>query len=227
MFLVLNDSVNDIDIDTDADNTITHNDINHKLFTYTVSNPPYQMDTGGKRHQIYPNFWVNSWLLSHKSVMIFPIGWQKSTGRASGSSLHKTIREDKSLIEVDNYYEDLKKNKIMLFPGIGTSGVNIISRDDNVNTDTVVFKEYGNIIDPNKDMTVVKYWNDTTDKIFKKLESFMADNNIPACDQLITGWNPNGIPGTVFNPINKRKEYVIDHNGNGYTPIINKIPNQG
>ena len=200
-----NDSVNVVDIDNEND-TITHNDTDNKLFTYTVSNPPYQMDTGGKRHQIYPNFWVNSWLLSHKSVMIFPIGWQKSTGRASGSSLHKTIREDKSLVEVDNYYEDLKKNKIMLFPGIGTSGVNIISRDDSVNSDTVVFKEYGDIVDTDKDMTVVKYWSDTTDKIFKKLESFMADNNIPACDQLITGWNPYGSNG-YYSTDKKRKEF--------------------
>lgn len=204
------DGVNDVDIDTDNTDTTTHNDTDTKLFTYTVSNPPYQMDTGGKRHQIYPNFWVNSWLLSHKSVMIFPIGWQKSTGRASGSALHKTIREDKSLVEVDNYYEDLKKNKIMLFPGIGTSGVNIISRDDNVNTDTVVFKEYGDIVDTYKDMSVVKYWSDATDKIFKKLESFMADNNIPACDQLITSRNPYGVVG-YYSTDKKRKEFNFVH----------------
>ena len=223
-----NNSVNVIDINTDTDDTITHstdtNNTDNKLFTYTVSNPPYQIDTGGKRHQIYPIFLVNSWLLSHKSVMIFPIGWQKSTGRASGSSLHKTIREDKSLIEVDNYYEDLKKNKIMLFSGIGTSGVNIILRDDSFNTDTVVFKEYGDTIEPNKDMSVVKYWSDATDKIFKKLESFMADNNISGMNNKVTGrgnagaytadnasWTDNSRPFAQYftDYFDKNKTYKI------------------
>lgn len=222
-----------------APDTTINNETNNVecLFDYCISNPPYQFQIGGKRHQVYGNFWLSTWAYAKSSVMIFPIGWQKSTGRASGSSTHKDIRADKSLISVDNYYEDGKNGKPVIFPGVGTSGVNIVVRDNKVNSDTVDFQEYGETVDANKDMNVIKYWSDDTDKIFKKLESFMSSaparneggdkTNINGMDTLITGRNPFGLPGTVFNPINKRSPDIKNTAEKGLIAIVNKKPNQG
>lgn len=88
------------------------------MFDYCVGNPPYQAQSGGKRHQVYSQFWVYSWDFATSSIMVFPIGWQKSSGRASGSSLHKGMREDKKLVSVDNYYEDKKKSPVILLSAV-------------------------------------------------------------------------------------------------------------
>lgn len=76
--------------------------------------------------------------------MIFPKGWQTSTGRASGSTKHYLIREDKHIISVDNYYEDIHKNPLILFTTASTGGVNIVNWDqDYDNKGSVDFYEYG------------------------------------------------------------------------------------
>ena len=158
-------------------------------FTAVVSNPPYQIDTGGKRHQVYPTFYMVSRVIANHLSMIFPLGWQTSTGRASGSSLHKDIRSDKGIISVDNYYEKPKESPIVLFQSAGTGGVNIIHRSTGYdNNGKVKFFEYGEYIE-DRDLVNVKYWSDETDVIFKKLETWIQNAGI---DSMFSHVAPRG-----------------------------------
>lgn len=216
-----NDSVNDIDIDTDNTDTTTHN----KLFTYTVSNPPYQDSSNKNSFQIYDKFWLFSAEYSIVSVMIFPIGWQKSTGRGTGSANHVKIRKDKNIESVDNYYENTKINDILLFPTVGTGGVNIIVRNDNKLNDNTIFKEYGIIKDNNRDMSVITYWSDKTNIIFNKLQKFAKQNNIRFMNEKVSS------RGTYHKDTNihgnlKNKNDISDTYKDGYLKCYGSLNGQ-
>lgn len=88
-----NNSVNDVDIDTDADNDDTN--VNNKLFTYTVSNPPYQMDSSKGKNStgtrtsidIFPDFHKCAVKYSDHVIMIYPATWQKNINKGHGKWL--------------------------------------------------------------------------------------------------------------------------------------------
>lgn len=84
-----NDSVNDVDIDTEKEDTTI------KLFDYTVSNPPYQIDSSkGKKStgtrtsiDIFPDFHKYAVKYSDQVVMIYPATWQKNINKGHGKWL--------------------------------------------------------------------------------------------------------------------------------------------
>jgi 23S rRNA G2445 N2-methylase RlmL len=98
----------------------------HK-FDFCISNPPYQIATGGKNHNIYDKFYFVGAALCKQMSMIFLMGWQTSSGRASGSSEHYLIREDKHIKSLYNYLENGKDGHPVLFKTASTGGVNIIN----------------------------------------------------------------------------------------------------
>jgi hypothetical protein len=65
------------------------------------------------------------------------------------------MRENKHIISIDNYYEDPKKNKFILFKSASTGGVNIINYDNSYNNEGYVqLLEYGQIKDKQYDLKV-------------------------------------------------------------------------
>ena len=139
-------------------------------------------------------------------TMIFPLGWQKSSGKASGSSQHYKIREDRHIISVDNYYENIKTNKYILFKTANTGGVNIIKWDESYdNHGCVNLLEYGKLKEENHDLKNIMShkFSSKDNSIFEKIKN----NFFVFMDQIITGWNPCGILTYFTNP--NRKQYKL------------------
>lgn len=142
------DSVNDVDIDTDTDDTATHNDTDTKLFTYTVSNPPYQIinrekinGVGGVSN-IFQEFQINSQYYSHNVIMIYPGGrWLRRSGRGLKKFGYNLIN-DKHLYSVDFIPGD-KSKTIFSSVNIG-DGLSIVVWKSNYSSDNLLFN--GNII---------------------------------------------------------------------------------
>lgn len=153
-------------------------------FTAVVSNPPYQVATGGKNHQIYADFYIVGREITQYLSMIFPLGWQTSTGRASGSSEHKNIREDRAIVSVDNYYEN-RSSPVLLFPSAGTGGVNIVFCNDERINDKSKFYEYGVFVEE-KDLSKVKYWDENSQEIFNKIVIWINKNACKSADKIIS-----------------------------------------
>ena len=178
-------------------------------FTYCISNPPYQMATGGKSHQIYPEFWLIATKISKNISMIFPIGWQTSSGRASGSALHSKIREDTRIISVDNYYENKKVHPLILFETASTGGVNIVNWNYQHNNKGIVkFYEYGELVDRKWDLQKQKKLDKyigrvvyidrdkITQQIFSKLHKYYSS----FMNEIVSGRNPCGLQTFYANP---------------------------
>lgn len=185
-------------------------------FTLTAGNPPYQVNVGGRRHQVYADFYLASKYVSGLVSLIFPLGWQTSTGRGSGSSEHTKIRSDRSLVSVDNYYES-QDSPTILFPSAGTGGVNIVLRNNKYFSDKVKYFEYGELKDLEKNLTAVSYWSEQTDSIFKRIKTWMDSEHIAALSQTVTGRNPFGIPSPLVNPDHADFHHVSN------TPIENGL----
>lgn len=176
-------------------------------FDYVISNPPYQDSTNRNSRQIYDTFYLSAGEISHQVVMIFPLGWQKSSGRGTGSAKHPAMRADRRIVSVDNYYEDKDVDPRILFPGVGTGGVSIVSwRDDHDNGGKVDYREYGESVSQ-KDLTDTRYWSDRTDEIFTKLDTWRATKGIPDMKPKIPGRTPFGIRTYMTNP--NRAEYAF------------------
>lgn len=186
-------------------------------FSAVVGNPPYQIQAGGKNHQVYADFYLVSCEVGTVLSMVFPLGWQTSTGRASGSVNHHFIREDKSLQRVDNYYEDPKVSPIILFPGTGTGGVSVVLRDaDKDASPTADYYEYGELVEKDRDFTKVSYWSDETDVIFQKLVEWMKNHQVSGMNEAITGWNPFGVVGFMTtDPQRPVHDSILDTPGDG------------
>lgn len=167
---------------------------NEDRFAAVVSNPPYHIDLGGKSHQIYADFYMISRNLCRFMSMIFPLGWQTSTGKASGSASHPRMRSDSSLVSVDNYYETTE-SPTHVFPGIGTGGVSIIWRDaDSDNKGLVDFKEYGCLVEK-RNLEKIEYWGIRTNEIFSKISNWMDNLKLKSMVETVSGRNPHGILG--------------------------------
>lgn len=177
-------------------------------FTLTAGNPPYQEATGQKTQDIYPSFYIVSRQMSEFVSMVFKLGWQKSSGKASGSSLHKVVRDDKSIVSVDNYYE-FKDSPVTLFAGAGTGGVNILLSDKKVDRTNIDFYEYGQYISQ-KNLNVIQHWSSDTDEIFKKSLLWMKLNNTKSMADLLPGRNPYGLMANVTTDPS-RPEYKMMH----------------
>lgn len=186
-------------------------------FDYTISNPPYQIQTGGKTHQIYDRFYLIGAGISHKLAMIFPRGWQTSSGKASGSSQHIKLRADSSIVLVDNYYEE-NNSPIKLFPTAGTGGVNIIVRDDTKHSELVKYYEYGQFTDERSLMDYQKY-SGYTKNIFDKLKGWMEANSVSSTKEKISGWNPFGVLTYYLDPRRPEWEQVSTTQQEGYIPV--------
>lgn len=123
-----NNSVNDIDIDTNNDNTITHN----KLFTYTVSNPPYQMDNSNTSStQIYPHFIDCAELYSYKTIFITPGRFLFNAGKTSKEWNHKKLNDPHFVVY------DYFNNGQELFPSVKIGGGVAITGIDYNNTNPI------------------------------------------------------------------------------------------
>ena len=207
-----NNSVNDVDIDNDADND--DNNVNNKLFTYTVSNPPYQDSSNRNSIQIYDKFWLYAAECSSLSIMIFPIGWQNSSGRGTGSAKHPLMRSDKRIKIVDNYYEDQKESNIILFPTVSTGGVNIVLLDNDYdNNGKVKYYEYG-VYKKEKDLTDQKFWSLRTDNIFNKVDSYIKDNGIKTIRDIMPGRTPYGVRTFMVKKDRPESKYFSDIDNN-------------
>lgn len=146
-------------------------------FSAVVSNPPYQLTGETNSIQVYPRFYEIGSKITRLLCMIFPKGWQTSTGGTSASILHKEMRADRSLCYVDNYNEN-KDSLVTLFPGIGTGGVSIVMRDrDGKSTETVEFREYGVFVD-NRDLTRLELWSSKTQSIFDKVQEWSNAHSV-------------------------------------------------
>ena len=196
---------------------------NDDKFSAVLSNPPYHVDTGGKRHQVYAEFYITGRIVSEKLSMIFPLGWQTSTGRASGSALHPQIRGDKNLVLIDNYYED-KTSPIRVFPEAGTGGVSIVYVDELLRqSSTVKFHEYGKLIDEDRDMNIVKYWSEKTQEIFNKVEKWMTENDLISLEKGVSPWGTHLPSSRIFGE-KEYQDYVSLEEKPGYIKCYGSIP---
>lgn len=164
-----------------------------ELFDVAVSNPPYQQTVGGKRHQVYPEFFFQGFFISENMSMVFPFGWQKSTGRASGSVLHPHMRSLRELVSVDNYLENAASSPVMLFPTVLTRGVSIVhTSKSHDNQGSAAFFEHGDFVEY-RDMTNVQYWSARTDIIFQNIAAWMQAQGITSNVSKVSSWNPFGV----------------------------------
>lgn len=150
-------------------------------FTTLIGNPPYQMLAGGKRHQVYSAFYEELKNIAEHTTMIFPSGWQWSLGSASGSVDHPAMRDDQHIISVDNYAED-EESPVQVFDTVGTGGVSIVHRNADYRNDGLVeYSEYG-IPQGSRDLTVVRYWGQRTQKIFDRLAVWRVTHDVRTMD---------------------------------------------
>ena len=177
-------------------------------FTAVVSNPPYQIELGGKSHQIYADFYLISKIVGDYLSMIFPIGWQRSTGKASGSSEHLNMRKDCGIVSVRNYFENSLTNPLILFPGAATGGVNIVLRDFKKKELGVKYFEYSDLIEESKDLSNVKYWSDMTGEIFDRMQNWISSRKISSMESKLTTGRTFGLRTFVTNEERPEREYV-------------------
>lgn len=138
-----NDSVNDVDIDTNTNNT-THNDTNHKLFTYTVSNPPYQMDASNEfnnaANNIFHRFYESGIILSDETIMIFPGGrWMQRAAKSRQASnvIYPTVKT------IDWYPNSSEKGINKVFDSVDIpDGVCIVTGSDYNKKDFIELNGY-------------------------------------------------------------------------------------
>lgn len=183
---------------------------NHK-FDFIISNPPYQIAAGNRNHQIYADFWLLSLEMARNVCMIFPLGWQKSSGHASGSSRHYLLRNDKHIISVENFTED-NKTSVRLFPTASTGGVNIVLWNETYNNNGYVdFCVNGEKMQK-KDLTDIQDYSEQTKIIFNKLEEYINSNSTNLSEkkanmeQIISGRNPCGLETSILDPNRKPNE---------------------
>lgn len=155
--------------------------------------------------------------------MIFPKGWQTSSGRASGSAKHKLMRKDPHIVSVDNYYENSKINPLILFTTANTGGVNIVlwnyKHDNKGKVDFYeygVFKEKRDLLNWNKnkiDLTIIKKVASISKKFMDKI--ITGRNYYGINSFLTTDANREGFDKISTEPIpNSIKFYGIDQNKN-------------
>lgn len=179
-------------------------------FTLTMSNPPYQITVGGRNHQVYPGFYTIAQAVSESVSMVFPLGWQTSSGRGSGSVLHESMRKDDQLVSVDNYYEINGTSPVMLFRGTGTGGVSVVYWERNHNNNGLAdFYEYSEFVEQ-RDMTDVRHWDDAEQDIFDRISGWRAEHNVPDMKPSVAGWNPFGFAG-YHTTDSKRGTYTHIH----------------
>lgn len=175
-------------------------------FAIAVGNPPYQIQTGGKTHQTYAEHYLATRKLSKKASLIFPIGWQTSTGKASGSNRHQEIRNDPHIISIDNYPQNLDTYP---FKNIHTGGVNILLRDQDHHSATVQLYENRRLINPHHDPRTIQRYNPKTEVIFKKLSKWMKEHEVLGMSEKVSPRNPFGITGPMLSDPNKREEIGV------------------
>ncbi len=215
--------------------------INTMQFDVCIGNPPYQIKTGDKTHQLYLQFFKQSFSCSKQSIMIFPSGWLKASGKGSGMVLAPEMRQNKNIVSVDVYFEDANKNDYIIFNSVGTGGVNIVNwKKDYNNNGLVDYYEYG-VFKCKKDLKEIKSRDSIDLNILNKTK---AEEYF---DSLVSGWNPFGIGSPLLahsekynftqyikNEINdntieildgnwgNKKWYIIDKNIDYVEPFSNK-----
>lgn len=192
-------------------------------FHAVIGNPPYQIDTGGKRHQIYGDFYQVVKGLGRYTSLIFPLGWQTTTGRASGSVHHIDMRADRNIVSVNNYFEDPKESDIIIFDGTGTGGVNIVLRDNEYDNGGLVdYYEYGEFVEK-RDLSEVKYWSDETEEIFNKLSEWMDSSGVRSVSEDVS---PRGthLPSSRIFGEEKYQDFVSASEKPGYILCYGSMP---
>lgn len=175
-------------------------------FRAIVSNPPYQISNEGNSHQVYPYFYEVSCLLGDRVSMVYPLGWQTSSGAGTGSGFHKEMRSDLHLSRVNNFYENQDSPEI-LFVGAGTGGVSIVLWSKDYSSELTDFYEYGEFVEK-KDFSKVVIWSDETNKLFEKIENWRDQEAISSVKSKVTGRDTFGLSGTyTSNP--QKAEYSI------------------
>ena len=185
------DSVNDIDIDTEKDDTITHNDADHKLFTYTVSNPPYQIQKGKRNQWIYTDFMKNSIEHSDISIMITPDNYLFTFDKTQG--IDTDLRKSPQL---DTVYILKVKD---IFPTISINGISITVMKNTTHKET--YTEIKNNIEIEKNPV-----NDMSDFYSPELRSILSkikEHNYESIKKLISPRNP--WVKNKFTELNKNK----------------------
>lgn len=161
-------------------------------FDVVIGNPPYSMKTGGKSHQLYLQFFKQSFQYAKRSIMIFPNGWLTASGQGSGMPLAPKIRENKNIVSIDVYYEDIKKNDYVIFNNVAFGAVNIVYWEKNFNNKGLVnYYEYG-VYKGQKNLTEIK----TKDSIDINILNKTKSNKY--FDLLVTGRNPFGIGSALL-----------------------------
>lgn len=124
------------------------NERNADMFALIVGNPPYNTKEHGKTENLYQFFYLASREIARIVDMVFMVGWRTSSMHGSASIGHDKIREDNSIIMVDDYPSN------EMFPGAGLPDkVNIVVRDDSYDNNGLIsifenglFKEKKNLI---------------------------------------------------------------------------------
>lgn len=118
------------------------------LFDVAVGNPPYNTKEHGKTENLYQFFYLASREITRIVNMVFMTGWRTSSMHGSASIGHDKMREDNSIVMVDDYPSN------EMFPGVGLPDkVNIVVRDDSYDNyglisifENGLFKEKKNLI---------------------------------------------------------------------------------
>lgn len=191
--------------------------LEYVAFDHVISNPPYQEQQGGNAKQIYDLFFFMATRIADAVCMIFPLGWQKSAGKAAGSTRHHLIREDKQIKAIDNYFEDPKNSPVILF-NASTGGVNILTWKKGFdNGGQVNYSEYG-VAQGHRDMSVTEEFREQTQAIIDHLSSYREQYG--AMNARVTGWNPFGVPSFVTKPDRSEHQYVSQVPIAGYVPCM-------
>ena len=172
--------------------------VENMKFDVVIGNPPYQMKAGGKSHQLYLQFFKQSFSLADLSIMIFPNGWLKASGRGSGMTLAPEMRENKNIQSIDVYYEDKNINDLVIFPNVEIGAVNIVVYNSDYNNNGLVdYYEYGEY-KGKKDITKIKEKNEIDENILQKINKIKFENYF---DSVVSGWNPFGVQSSLLaNP---------------------------
>lgn len=203
-----NNSVNDVDIDTDTDDNTTI-----KLFDYVVSNPPYQLDASTEVNNtatnIFHNFYENGLKTGKNIIMIFPGGrWIQRSSRAGDAAriIYDTV------LTIDWYPNGDEKNVRKVFDGIRIpDGVCIVTANGNKTDDIILNgvpfeRPQGNEILPltNKGASIAR-------KVFNKFDHFVNANK-----NSVTFFD---IP-TYFAEKNPDKAIIVDKYNDNFDDAI-------
>lgn len=179
-----NNSVNDVDINTTVTgedsltSTDTINNTSNKIFDYTISNPPYQLDARNEFNNaasnIFHKFYESGVILSGETVMIFPGGrWmQRSTkGNQAANVIYPTVKT------IDWYPNGDEKNIDKIFSNIRIpDGVCIVTGNDTPNNKIILNGYEFNRPDNNGILPLSKEYSRISKNILDKYSSFIINN---------------------------------------------------